>query len=252
MTFNNAIDLFWYGQMIVQVLIFLRMKFSSLKKDYPWFFGYIVFHLAKTAVLFTIAKIVRDGAWYYSAWWMGELMDAIFCFFVMREIYGVVFRRYSGLPALGNVLFRWLAAVLILMSAVAGGAAAGTSTERLTASLLSLGLCITLIQVGFLLFLFGFTGFFKLGWQHYTLGIALCFALEGSIDLVVTSVRLSQGSYLADNIYRLAKTAGYTCSMVLCLTYLVTSPRTATSLPKGVPRQELEEWDVALVELLQR
>ncbi len=246
MSQSSLTQTLWIGCAILQTLTLLRLRSQNLHREYPWFFAYTLFHVVRFTILFTIFH-AAPFTWYFVGYWSTELVAAVFTFGVLYEIYGAVFSRYEGLVALGGVVFRWLAAILAIVAALSAGAATGSSMDRVLAGILSLDQAVTVVQVGLLLFLFSFAGYFRLSWCHYALGIAIGFTLFGSVDIVVTAMRLHAGT-VASATYRLVHSAAYNCSVAVWLTYLLTSPRPVPRL--DLPQHDLERWNRALTELL--
>lgn len=237
----------WIAPAVGLTLMAVIMMCRKLYRELPFFFAYCVFSVLRSLVLFLILH--WQGEAYFYGYWTAEALSAALGFGVIHEVFSRVFERYQAIQGLGVLLFRWAAAVLVLVAVVAAAASPGSDESRLMASVLVLERSVHVIQVGLLLLLFAFSAYFRLSWRHYVFGIALGFGLFASVQLVAVAMRAHVG-LISDYSWGFVKLASYNCAVVVWITYLLMpQPAEATAPPQ---LGQVESWNRALLQLLQR
>jgi hypothetical protein len=224
----------------------LRRK---LYREYPIFLGYTISHAVRFVALFCIYHLGSRTAYRYS--FLGaEALDAGLAYGAIYELYGHLFRTYDGVRKLAGMVFR-LAVVVLLAGAVLSAATApAVDTNRVLAGLFTLDRGVNIVRGGLLLLLFVFSSILSLRWKRFAFGIAAGFAVESSVELTAFALRAHLGS-LGSTTLSLISAAAYNCAVVVWLTYLFLPEPDLR--PVELPaRLELEGWNQALLELLNR
>jgi hypothetical protein len=146
------------------------------------------------------------------------------------------------------LLFRWGAALLIAIAVFAAYAAPGSEPERVMAGILLLERGVRLVEAGLLSLLFLFAGFLRLRWPHYVFGIALGFGIFASVQLATVTV-FTHDMWMR-NMFVILKPLAFVVAQVVWMYYLAV-PERARVYQAG-PAPEVEGWDGALAELLNR
>jgi hypothetical protein len=107
----------------------------------------------------------------------------------------------------------------------------------------------TVVQLGLLLFIFGFASLMHLTWRHYVLGILLGLAVFTSVEVVLLTAAIHSGA-VSSAFYPSLKSAAFNCCVLIWVVYLFSRDR--VDAPNRPPRQQLEEWNRTLLEFLQR
>jgi len=107
-----------------------------------------------------------------------------------------------------------------------------------------------MIEVGLLMFLFLFSTAFGLHWRAHVFGIALGLGVFCAVDLVNATLRSSFGNRAAD-ILNLAVVAAFCLSVLMWTVYLL-APERITSSDEIPERAQLEQWNQAVMELINR
>jgi hypothetical protein len=223
----------------------------KLAKEFPVFFAYTVMHVVRACSLFLVYRIYGySSSSYFFAYWIAEAVDAGFQLAMMYEIYRHLFRRYESISHLGASLYRWSLVALLLIAIASATAGSGSGGGALRAGVEALHQGTIVVASGLLLLLFVFAASFGLNWSHYVFGLAAGFCICDSVELVVTVVR-SQWGPIAAETSSLVHTVAFNCSVLVWTWFFVRRevvPEIATPMPRG----ELEKWNEALAELLNR
>jgi hypothetical protein len=162
-----------------------------------------------------------------------------------------MFEGYDGLNRAVGGIFRWAAAMLILVGAVTVAASAGPDPGgRFAVAYVSFARAAAFLKGGLLLLLFISARRLALQWKHYVFGIAIGFALHASVELAAMAVRARVG-LIAMPTYNFVNNLAYDCAILIWVVYLL-KRESAVHFGHRIPHHELEEWNTAIVELIQR
>ena len=92
--------------------------------------------------------------------------------------------------------------------------------------------------------------YFGLSWQNQAFGIALGFGVFASIELVVIAVRAQMGA-IANTAYSHVSGAAYGYGALIWVRYLL-APKPAPQYMSVIHNNDLEKWNQALLQLLER
>jgi hypothetical protein len=241
----------WMIPQSLLVYLATRLVRSRLVAETPVFFAYVLFSLAKFAARFTVYHVKGPASIaYYSTYWYLVPVDAIFCLAVIYELYIVVFRPYQGLALLASGLFKWAAALLILVAAVAAASVPDSDLSRLTVCFTALDRSATILQLGLLTLLFVVTSSLWMVWQRSLLGIATGMVIIVSIELVALTLSMRYGETFAQTYFSL-KGYAYLCAVVTWTIYCLRREGTVT-LSLRDDDLRLQEWNAELLKLLSK
>ena len=232
----------------------IAMLFRNLHRTYSAFVGYLVAALVFEAAQFWLRFYYsgpRAGrvVWlYWSMLWTEEIVKGILCVLVLSSLYFQLFRDYEGLQRFARAMFRWVAALLFLVSVVIA-ITTRANTDWLWRLALVLDITATIFIGGFLIFLFALSGYFTLGWRHYAIGIALGFAIQAPLYLVTEFMQMEFGENSLPTVTIILRVA-YVTTLLLWVGYLVLpQPRTRTAA--ALPHHTLVQWNQALLRYMQ-
>ena len=122
--------------------------------------------------------------------------------------------------------------------------------RQMIKELLLLERSVRVMQCGLLAFLFLISFHFGLSWQSHIFGIALGFGVFASIELVAIAVRAQMG-LVANTAYSQVNSAAYSCGVLIWVCYLL-APKPAPQYMSMIHHNDLEKWNQALLQLLER
>jgi hypothetical protein len=179
---------------------------------------------------------------------LGELVDIPLVIAVLYQLYSRLLRGFEGLQRLQDLLFRWSAAICILVAATTAAATPGTDADRLMAAMVSLDIGAAVLKAGLIVFLILMSSALSLRWTRYAFGILVGMGLYNAVALASVAARAQFGDVAAVP-YGLIKVGAYNCAIVVWLVYFFgreTVPQSVSS----VPANNLSSWNQALMELL--
>jgi len=246
--------LLWVTAEILLVMACAAILRRRLVYQFPVFFVYAAFHVLRTPVLFTIHLLQlqhRMGyADYFYAYWMTQAVSIVLGFAVIYEIYCGVFQHYDALRRLGGILFACAGIALLVLAVWTATAAPGAETPGVVRAVLLLERSVRVMQGGLVLFLFLAAFYFGLPWQNYRFGIAMGFGVFASIELAAVAIRSHMGESAAAACSQI-NSAAYSSGVMIWLCYLL-APQPALQYAGVAHHNDLEKWNQALLELLER
>jgi len=249
MNLNAADYLLWVTGEILLVLACGVILKRRLVHEFPVFFAYTVFHVLRTVVLFTVQQRLSYADYFY-AYWSTHVVSIALGFTVIHEIYCKVFQSYDAIQQLGGIVFGCVAAVLLVVSVLAAVSAPGIDTPGVVKAIVLLERSVRVMQCGLLMFLFLLSFYFGLSWRNHIFGIALGFGVFATIELVAIAVRAQIGA-IANTAYSQVNSAAYSCGVLIWVCYLL-APKPAPQYMSMIHHDELEKWNQALLQLLER
>jgi hypothetical protein len=243
--------LLWIAPQALLAFLATLMVRNRLAADTPVFFAYLLFSLAKFLIRFAIYHIIGGASVaYFLVYWVFAFMDAIFVLAVIHELYALVFGAYEGLTLLASGLFKWSAAVLILVAAVTASSEPGSDLSRLVFGIATLDRSAAIVQLGLITLLFVVTSSLWLVWQRHLFGIATALAVIISIEVVSLALNTRYGLMFADT-YNWVKSVAYLCGVVIWTVHFM-HREVPVSLALRDDDHHLQEWNAALLKLLSR
>lgn len=228
------------GPILLAVTAWLLFR-RRLHQQFPWFFRYLLFVIAKSPFLFAVFKVDR-GASYFYAYYACEAVSIALAFGVLYEVYRNIL--IAGSLAISRSTF-FSVCVGLMMLAVLNTLFMEVVDDNLHwRSVFILNTVVRLMQVSLLGVLLVLTGFFGFYWQSQTFGIALGYGVYATAELVTSAVRM----YVGDSVQlqvNLAKVLSYQIAVVIWISYIYkakTQPKLSevpsTSLVDFVPPLE--------------
>jgi hypothetical protein len=134
-----------------------------------------------------LLKAISYKAFYIEYWTLTSIIT-ILGFAVLREVFLHIFRPYEALRNFGKMLFRWSAAVLILIAVVMSVSAVPVTTNPITSVILSVDRSVRMMQCGLVIFMYLFARQLGLTERHRVFGISIGFGVFSSIHLMTVTL----------------------------------------------------------------
>lgn len=230
----------WVVQPVLSAAVAIVMFRRGLHKVFPVFFTYTITQIFIFAVQFTVYEIAAYRV-YFCAFWGGAVINLIFEFKIIHEIFLDVFRPYHALKDLGTALFKWAALIMVLVSAVLISTDPGWG-DPVGRNILVLKRCVQVIQCGIVLFLLGFCKPLGVSWRRPSFGIAVGFGFCAASQLV--SYALFFGGHFSNEILSITTMSVYNVAVVVWLLYSILNRRDL-----GMPILVPQRWDSALIDI---
>lgn len=238
----------WLAPTVLETVIVAVMVYRKLRRDYPVFFCYLIYEIARTVFLFT----ERNNAWvYFYGYWITEALGWFTALWVFRELFDHAFHPRLGLQTLGRALFRWSIVVLLVSAVLVAFVSPGADRNRLMAGLFVVKRTVTVVQAGLIPFLFIFVFGSGLSWQHYAVGVSLGFGIYGAVELAALAVRMRYG-HAVQPLYNWVMMSINNCCVLIWAVYFLFPAKTQAAQSVFAAEDRLEEWNRALHLLLKR
>lgn len=161
---------------------------KDLRKEYPFFFSYLLFQSLSSAML----HLLYFGTWlhaldqrtYFYLYWIQSALADLFALAVLRELFFAAFKPFVGLRDMARVVFRWAAVALILIGTVVLLSSSLPGAQRLELAVVNLERAISIMQCAMLLFLFMGSSYLGLPRSSHVFGLSLGFGILAMANLV--------------------------------------------------------------------
>jgi hypothetical protein len=220
-TMNWSMYASWLAGPLLQTTLVVFMVRRNVHKVFPRFFSYILFQTLKSACLFVAYRYFGDS--YFDVYWTGNAVSVLFTIAVMDEILRSLFKEYGGIQTAGTTIFRWSCGLLLLLAII--GALSGNEVggDKVVAAVFAFDRSLRLMQVGLFLLLMLLCRLLRNCWRQQVFGIALGFGVYASVELMLVSFVMWNGSGHEATI-SLLKSAAYNVVTLVWIGYLSQQP----------------------------
>lgn len=231
----------------LQGLLAFALLVKRTWRQFPFFAGYAWLTFAVSIAEY---MLLRNRVVYFYVYWIGEAIGIGLGLFVVYEIFKHIFTVHGALLRLATIAFR-VAIVLLLAAGVTVFLMQPASqTSSLRTAVQAVEEATRIIEVGLLMILFICSAAFGLHWKQAEFGIALGLGFFATLELMAVTLRpivSHSGTVLMD----VMRVVAFDCSLVIWLGYLLAPPeRPANTV--DVPKAQLEQWNQAVMELINR
>ena len=176
---------------ILNLAVAHRIWHAGLSKEYPALFRYCLANAIAMVggVIFSRYADSKVFCFYCYYYWFSNIVVDSLALAVTLEIFRDIFKPYEALRHFGTLMFRWIVAVMILVSIVSAlstGSAHPADILANTTAMFDRGLAI--LQCGIVLFLLLSNRFIGISFRERVFGIAVGFGVTASTTLLVLSV----------------------------------------------------------------
>lgn len=225
------------------------MFWRKLYRKFPIFLVFILSQLVRFVILFSAFR-AGNRLLYKQEFLALELVDAVLSFAVIYELFDLTFRAYEGIRELGWLLLRWASVVLVGLALVVAFSQAGGDKEPFLEGLFALEMGISVVRGGLLFLLFVLHAGLGLRWSRHEFGIAMGFGTLTCIALVAFALRFHYGAEVTTALSLINSVAYDGAVLAWLATFLL--PESVREVHGRPPKWDIEEWNRALLELLQR
>lgn len=233
---------------LIKAVIVIAIIFRRLWRNLPIFFSFLTFEIIRDCFLFLE---LNNPINYFYGYWVTEALDCLAILWVIKELFDNAFQRHLGLRKLGNVLFQWSIAILLVAGVLSAWMSPGVDVKKIMAGIVTVKLVVTVVESGLLAFLFLFAFTFGLGWQHYATGICIGLGIYGTVELAVVAGRRIYGSSFTPTRNWVMMTVNMCEVLIWAAYFLLPQPKQAVQSPIPVSNR-LDEWNDALLQLMRR
>jgi hypothetical protein len=230
---------------VLAVILYKR----RLYREFPCFFAYVLYEIAKLIPVFAVYSISGAGKQYAYVFSATLLLSIALRFGVIDEVSKDLFRESQFLKVSARRSLQCVTALLLVMGVLLAVYAPGNSSARLIAGLSVVNRGAAMVQCGLLLSLLLSSRFLGLSWHRPAFGIALGLGILTSVDLATSALRAEFSSAAAAVYLNLLVTGTYLVCVSIWNGYLLVPEVEPASLTV-VSRDEVETWNKELQRLV--
>lgn len=243
----------WVAPNVLLLVLAAFLWKRSLYRMYPFFF---LFSVIAAVEQLTIYWADLSSAIDATNWWrillVGLVAEGLLKFAVIGEIFSLTFDEYSAIAKVGRISIRTLGVALVFGATIAAAYAPGDSGVVIVSQAHLLEQTVFLIETGLLVFIFGFSHYFKLRMPGRVFGIALGLAISACVHLgtwaFIANVGPSERTRALLDFLRMATYHVCVLIWIYCLFFRDDTSTNYTVLPPD--HHHLEVWNQELERLL--
>jgi len=247
MSLRSLILDIWQFSNALQVLLVAMLLIKKTWQRFPVFTAYACFNLFEAGITYALSG---NGMLYFYSYWICEGIATILGFAVVYEVFRSLFAHHEALRKMANFMFPCALAFLVLLGLIVIAFQPPAKQSHLSAMVMLVAEAGRIIEVGLLIFLFLFSTAFGLHWKTPVFGIALGLGLFVTVDLISVTLRWHFGNGVS-NVLNLARGIAFCLSVLMWAAYLF-APERVTSTDQVPERGQLEQWNQAVLELINR
>src|SRR5215831_18552600 len=237
------------GAIVLQVLLAAVVLAKRTWRSYPAFSAYVFFSVLETAVGSVMKHQGIQGKVYFYTFFALEAIGIVLGLAVVREVFTNLFSPHPALRKLATVIFRVAVVALVVLACAVYFAEHG-SARGIYQGIVQGQEAARIVELGVIMFLFLSSGAFGLHWRQNEFGIALGLGTCAAVELFSVTLFQHAGKETAQ-IFSLVRSLSFNLSLLIWLGYLLVPERAPSSaeIPK---RDQLEQWNEAVMELISR
>jgi hypothetical protein len=239
----------WIFIPLVQVALLVVLRKRKLYEDHSMFFTYTLFQVI-AAVLDVIAFKFAGYETYFYVYWVRIALSIGLGFFVIKEVFTNMLKPYAGLRDAGILLFRWAAAVLILISVLSYVSGTGNGAARILREVVTMERNVRFIQCGLLLFVVMCSNYIGFSWRSLSSGIAFGFGFFAAVDLLISNALMTRGYFFSQETASLAGQVAYACAVIMWFTYSMLPQPEQKAVHAMAYRPVVDRWNQAAMLLM--
>lgn len=231
----------------LQGLLTVALLAKRSWRRFPFFSAYVCSSFAFGVAGYTLQT---SRVLYFYTYWTGEALGIAFGLLVVYEIFRHIFSVHAALLRLATITFRIAIAILFSAGLIVFLMQPPSHTSNIGAAVQAVEQAARIIEVGLLMILFICSAAFGLHWKQAEFGIALGLGFFATIELMAVTLRplVGHSGAVLLNVMRIA---AIDCSLFIWLGYLLSPPERAKT-KVDVPKAQLEQWNQAVMELINR
>jgi hypothetical protein len=231
----------------LQGLLSLAMLATSSWRRFPFFSAYVWASFAFGVTGYTLQ---RSPKLYFYTYWANEALGIALGLMVVYEIFRHLFTVHAALLRLATITFKVAIVILLSAGTIVFVMQPPSHTSNIGAAVQAVEQAARVFEVGLLMILFICSAAFGLHWKQAEFGVALGLGFFVTIELLAVTLRPMVGhpGALLLNVMRIA---AFDCSLIIWMGYLLAPPERVTTTI-GVEKAQLEQWNQAVTELINR
>jgi hypothetical protein len=183
-------DMLWISESFLSLALLLLFRIRKIE-GYYWLRAFLWLKCLSFPLLFTLVNGKLFGwtrthqyNYYFYSYWAVYAMEAIICFFVLRELFTISLEPLEGLRRLGLVLFRWVVCISAVVAIAVSVAPAHNGTKFIILAVSQFQRLQGVLQLCLLVFLITVARPLGVTLRHRVFGASMGFSLLAVSDLL--------------------------------------------------------------------
>jgi hypothetical protein len=235
----------WIAGTGLQLVLAVVLVSKRMWRQFPIFTTYSLICFLQSVVGFGIRGFPKLYVYVYCPF---EIVSSLLGLGVIYEVFTKLLSAYPALREVAFRAFQWTVVALISVSMAVVYFHAPVEGSRFVSLYVVLEQATRIAEVGLLLFLFSFSRVFGLHWRQSIFGIALGLGFFATVELMGITLRAVLG-ITATPMFNAARAVSFTCSLLIWIGYIL-APERVTSTGEIPKRAQLEQWNQAMMELI--
>jgi hypothetical protein len=251
MTLNVLIRDMGVMGLVFQGLLVATLLAKRTWQQFPFFTGYVWLSFAVSIAEYVLLRnrAVHLTVYFY-VYWIGEAIGIVLGLSVVYEIFRHLFTVHGALLRLATITFRIAIGILLIAGLIVYMTQPASQTSSFKLAVQAVEQATRIIEVGLLMILFGCSAAFGLHWKQAEFGIALGLGFFATVELMAVTLRPVIGAH-GKELQDVMRVMAFDTSLFIWLGYLLAPPERARATV-GVPKAQLEQWNQAVTELINR
>jgi len=213
----DSMPILWIaGPFLSATVLFLMIR-RRLYRQYPMFFSYLILEVLEFLVLYPV-RALGTRTEYFFGYWIFSGLIGICALAITCELLSAVLKPFIGLRDAGKLLFRWAAAIMLIMALVIASSSHSPDRSYIITAILEIERCMRVVQCGLLLFVLCCSKYLELSPKNQAYGITLGFGMSAATSLILLCMSAYMGPGF-DHSLSIGLISAYDLAAVIWLAY---------------------------------
>ena len=216
-------DMLWISESFLSLALLLLFRIRKIE-GYFWLRAFLWLKCLSFPLLFTLLNVNVFG-WtkhvqykcYFYSYWAVYAIEAVVCFYIIRELFMVSMEPLEGLRKLGLVLFRWIVGISAVLALAVSIAPAHSSMMFIVQAVSQFQRLQGVLQLCLLVFLITVARPLGVTLKHRVFGASLGFSLLAISDLLFSGWFHSDTMFSPVNLFH---AFALTLTLVIWMSYV--------------------------------
>jgi len=215
-------DMLWISESFLSLALLLLFRVRKIE-GYFWLRAFLWLKCLSFIVLFTLLKARPFGhtateqyRHYFYSYWAVYAMEAVICFFVIRELFMVSMEPLEGLRKLGLVLFRWVVCISAVVAVAVSIAPSHSGVMFIVQTVSQFQRLQSVLQLCLVVFLVTVARPLGVTMKHRVFGASIGFSLLAISDLLFSGWFHSARLFSPINVFH---AVALTLTLCIWMTY---------------------------------
>lgn len=230
------------------ILCFVIVR-RKLYEEMPVFSYYTIASTVWQVVIAICLFAISFSAYFY-AFWIFEALSILCDCWVLIELYRRVLKDRPRVKTIGMIVLRYSFVLLLMTGYSLMALRPAPEHDFLMGFLLVLSRSVKVMQLGLVVVVFGFVGYFRIPLRRAQLGVAVGIGIIAAVNMAVFATSASYGSSVIPFVNPVLM-SGYAIA-ALCWIWFLSRSEPELSAEEAPKPDDLKRWNDAMMDLMNR